>query len=183
VIQLSASTKVDYVLDARISAKEDAELRDLLSTCFVGPNDHVFKEHRHFVLVPQHRFLLRDDQGIIRGNIAVHDLTLGSTAGDLRVAGVAEVAVHPALQGQGLAKRMLAAVDLWAAAEAFPFAMLFGKPEIYGSAGYRLCGNQFRCLDKKTGESWEGPLDSAQYKPLAGGSWPQGVVDLRGPTF
>ena len=91
--------------------------------------------------------------------------------------------MHPDLRGQGLAKRMLEAVDIWAAGQGIPFALLFGKPEIYASAGYLRCGNIFHCQDKKTMTWWDGPLDSAQYKPLAGGAWPPGLVDLRGPTF
>jgi predicted N-acetyltransferase YhbS len=171
-----------YAMDWDMTTKDDRELRELLSTCFTGPNDHVFKIRRWFREPAQHRFLLRDAQGVIKANIAVHDKTIGTEEGDLRVTGIAEVAVHPQLRGQGVARSLLERVHSWALLHPFDVSLLFGKSEIYAGSGYRPCGNRFRCVGRN-GLPWEGELDSCRWRPLKKQSWPKGLIDLRGPTF
>lgn len=179
------AVRIDYVLDAAVDDELDRQLRDLLSTCFTGSAQPVFQRQRHFRIQPRHRWLARDAGGRLVGQIAVHDLSFGTTAGDLRVAGVAEVCVHPDQRGQGLARRMLDEMHRWTAAEGFPFATLFGDPRIYGGRGYRPVENAIRHLDAETGEWVSGHAPTFLVRPLTDPPrpWPSGPIDLRGPRF
>jgi predicted acetyltransferase len=175
---------VEYLLDAAVSQDDDRQLRELLSQCFLGPHNECFKTQRHFRIKAKHRFVLRDKDKIIRGNIAVHDLTIGTEQGDLRIAGIAEVAVDPLCRGKGYANLMLNHIHAWAAKEGFPFAMLYGDPKIYGSKGYVACHNITRYLDWDSKKTLDSPAMGGMNKPLkAGAIWPSGLIDLRGPTF
>jgi predicted N-acetyltransferase YhbS len=174
--------KFEQLPDSQVSPQDDQGLRDLLSVCFLGPDDHVFKTRRYFQEAPQHRIVLRDEAGVIRAQVAAHDKIIGTTEGDLRIAGLAEVAVHPDLRGRGIANLLLAEFHSWAVNQDFPFAMLFGNPKIYGSKGYVVCENLIRSFDWKTQkfiESYSKPMQ----KPLSTRAWPAGLIDIRCPNF
>ena len=101
----------------------------------------------------------------------------------LPVAGIAEVCVHPAHRGQGLARAILGEVHLWARAQGFEFALLFGARDIYAGSGYVPIENPLRSLDYRSGEWETAPVASAQVCVLGDATWPAGEVDLRGPGF
>jgi predicted acetyltransferase len=132
---------------------------------------------------PAHRWLARNDEGRLAAHLAVHDKIVGTSAGDLRVGGIAEVCVDPAHRGQGLARQLLALSDDWMTRQGIPFGILLGKQEVYGSSGYRQADNPVRYLVPSTGEWLEQSFSYFLFKPLGAIPWPPGVIDLRGPKF
>lgn len=176
------NTLLSDIDDTQVDAALDGELRHLLVTCFVK-DEPVFSKHRHFVEPPQHRWLVRDSGGRLIAQTAVHDKIIGSTQGDLHIAGIAEVCVHPDARGHGLVRVMMHAVEKWAKERPFDFCMLFGSSKVYSSSGYKLIDNPIRRFNNTT-QQWEvRPNDFTMILPLSGRAWPEGEIDLRGPFF
>ena len=175
--------RVEYVEDRKVDAALDAELRALLSSCFLGEVNEVFRHQRFFNEMPSHRWLARDEEDRLVAHIAIHDKVIGTTAGDLRVGGIAEVCVAAAQRGQGLVRRLMAAGNDWMIGQGLLFGTLLGDPRVYGSSGYRSVGNSIRYLDPKTGVWLVEPMTNFLVKPLGSVPWPEGEIDLRGPKF
>ncbi len=176
-------TIVEYLHDDDVDATLDRQLRELLSTCFTKPGDEIFAVHRYYRQMPQHRWLVRDSAGVPIAHVAVHDKAIGTEAGEMPIAGVAEVCVHPDYRGRGLVKRMLVAAHEWMAGREYAFSVLFGNPRVYGSSGYRSVTNDLRLTDLATGAVAVAPRDNAMILPMKLSDWPDGEIDLHGPTF
>lgn len=174
---------VEYLVDDDVDDALDRQLRTLLVTCFTKPGDEVFGEHRYYREMPQHRWLVRDAAGAPIAHMAVHDKKIGTSAGQLPIAGVADVCVHPEYRGQGLVKRMLAVAHAWMARWDYAFAVLFGNPAVYSSSGYRLIFNELRMTDPATGEVIIETKANAMMRPVNRSDWPAGQIDLHGPMF
>ena len=174
---------VEFIEDVAVDAEVDRQLRQLLSTCFTKPEDIVFRDRRYFHLSPRWRWLVRGDGGELIAHVAVHDKVIGTIAGDVRIAGVAEVCVHPQHRGQGLVREVLATAHVWLAARDIPVALLFGDKKHYASSGYRNITNPLRCQNPETKEWSVKPSDWIMMKPLRVFDWPAGVIDLCGSGF
>jgi predicted N-acetyltransferase YhbS len=171
-----------FLPDSAVDATLDAELRTLLSSCFTGPQDQVFRTQRYFHRPPALRWMRRDAQGLTV-QVAAHDLTAAHAGGDIRFAGISEVCVRPDCRGQGLVRSLLLDVHRDLVTQKFAWAALLGKPAVYGSSGYHPTGQPLRYL--KQGVMVEEVIETfqvAQLDPTVG-TWPQGVLDLRGPLF
>ena len=167
--------------DEAVDAELDAALRRLLSGCFTGPEDGVFRTQRFFREMPQHRWLVHRD-GELVAQVAAHDKTAESEDGSIRLLGIAEVCVAADCRGQGLVGRMLEAAHQWGTEREFDAAFLFGEAKYYASAGYRPVNNPLR-VTNPNGEVVEKVFANAMVRPLASGAWPDGLIDLRGPEF
>ena len=171
-----------YLADSAVDDRMDAGLRGLLSVCFSDP---CFATRRFCHEMPAHRWILREDTGgRLVAHVAAHDKVIGVSGGDLRVLGIAEVCVHPDQRGRGHVRALLSAAHKWGAENGFPFAMLFGRAEVYAGSGYMPAANAIRRMHGDG--SWQtGPMESAMFRPLAEKSppWPGGGIDLRGPLF
>jgi predicted N-acetyltransferase YhbS len=170
-----------HLPDSEVDDALDAELRALLCACFTKPEDRVFETRRYFTEPPAHRWLALDGERLV-GHVAAHDKQVGSTHGDLRVLGVAEVCVAPTHRRMGLTRLMLEALHQFGVANAFDFAVLFGRAELYASSGYLPITNTIRVTPP------EGPAriaihEEAMCRALSGTGWPKGPIDLRGPVF
>jgi len=174
---------LEYIEDRNVDAALDADLRKLLSTCFTGKINEVFLHQRFFSEMPAHRWLARDSDGQLVAHLALHDKIFGTTAGDLRVGGIAEVCVIPSHRGQGLVRGLLALSDEWMIKEGVPFGTLLGNHGVYGSSGYRKADNLLRYFVPSTGEWREESLSGFLIKPFGTIPWPSGLIDLRGPKF
>ena len=174
---------IEFIEDAAVDAVLDRQLRALLTLCFTKPNDVVFRDRRYFHELPRWRWFMRNDSGELIAHIAVHDKRIGTSAGELRIAGIAEVCVHPQQRGHGLVRELLASAHPWLAAHDIPVAMLFGDKRHYTSSGYRNISNPIRSRNSETGAWIVEPSEWAMVKPLRNFDWPAGIVDLRGPTF
>lgn len=173
------SAVVEYVPDCEVDAALDRALRDLLSACFTKPGDEVFRERRYFREPYPHRWLIRDPAGRPIAHLGVHEKSVVADARTLRIGGVGDVCVHPAHRGQGHVRRMLEAAHVWMAPRGFVFAVLFGDPAVYGSAGYTSVRN-LEGEDPATGR--RGSLE-AMMRPLGETPWPACAVRLVGSTF
>jgi len=174
---------IEYVEDRKVDAALDAELRALLSSCFTGEANEVFRHQRFFNEMPAHRWLIRDDEGRLVAHLAVHDKSIGISSGRLRVGGIAEVCVAATHRGQGLVRQLLTLAHEWMASQGIGYSTLFGDSRVYSSSGYRNVKNPVRYLDPKTGKRQTQPLDNFLVKALTAAPWPKGAVDLRGPKF
>ena len=174
---------IEFIEDAAVDAALDRQLRELLSLCFTKDVDVVFRERRYFHEPPRWRWFVRGAAGELIAHIAMHDKRIGTTAGELRIAGIAEVCVHPQHRGQGLVRDLLATIHEWLAAHGIPLSVLFGDKKHYASSGYRNVSNPLRYLKPETGAWVVESSDWVMVKPLANLEWPAGLVDLRGPMF
>jgi len=171
--------RIERIDDSSVDDVLDGELRELLSTCFTKPQDIVFRERRYFKEPPAWRWLMRVDKGRLIGNIAVHNKSVVSGFEKIPIGGIAEVCVHPDFQKRGLAKEILVTVHEWLAEKQYPFAVLFGNPDVYTSSGYGRVDNVVR-RDREGSEAIRVyPL----VKELGSRSWPRGEVCLFGPGF
>jgi len=175
--------KIEFIEDQAVDAILDQQLRTLLSTCFTKPCDAVFRDRRYFSEPPRWRWFMRGDNGELIAHVAMHDKTIGTTTGDVRIAGIAEVCVHPQQRGRGLVCELLATAHTYLASHDIPFAVLYGEKKVYSSSGYQNISNPIRVLKPETGAWLVEPTEWVMVKPLAQREWPAGLVDLRGPAF
>ena len=124
------------IADDDVDEDLDVALRRLLSTCFTKPGDEIFRTRRYFERPPAWRWIIHV-AGRPAAHLAAHDVAVGVGPRACRVLGVAEVCVEPSSRGLGLVRAMLAAAHEFGVDRRFDFAMLFGRPEIYRSSGYR----------------------------------------------
>lgn len=188
-----ARPPISELADADVSESLDREIRGLLTSCFNGPEDGVFAERRFWKEPPAHRWIMRNAGGDLIAHLAAHDKSLavieGEEAGrELLIAGIAEVAVHPAARGMGHAKELLTVAHSSLERKQFHFAALFGRPEVYRSSGYRLAENLVRYYDTVEKQWREAVFDGVHrgafmWRPLNRSDWPEGTIDLRGPKF
>lgn len=174
---------IEFIEDAVVDAALDWQLRMLLAVCFTKPCDAVFRDRRYFHEPPRWRWFVRGSSDELIAHIAVHDKQIGTATGAVRIAGIAEVCVHPQQRGRGLVRELLASAHPWLAAHDIPVAMLFGDKKVYASSGYQTIANPIRYQNSETGVWSVEPSDWAMVKPLRDFDWPMGVVDLRGPMF
>ena len=172
----------EYLADAAVDSALDEEIRTLLTTCFTGPGDAVFKTRRYFHDPYPHRWIVRNASGKLIAHIGVHDKRAHADGQIYRIAGIAEVCVHPDARGQGHIRRMLQRIHEWAAREGFVFAALFGDPKVYASSGYANVDNLY--VDTI---GIDGTQDKKQVvvmvKSLTTQPWPTGEVHLSGAAF
>ena len=168
------------IADDEVDCDLDKRLRALLVPCF--PHEPVLLTRRYVKEPPAQRFLMKNEDGSIRAHVAVHLKTVRVEGADVRIGGIAEVAVDPAYRGQGCLRRILPAVHSWLLAQGVSFAMLIGNPSIYRSSGYRSLLSPIRYLDEGCG--WKEEVHGlAMVRELGSERWPAGVTDLRGPLF
>lgn len=169
-----------YRSDLELTSEEDRRLRTLLVSCF--SYNPIFWFRRYYLERPAHRWMARNAAHEIVGHVAVHDKVLGSSDGDIRIGGVAEVCVAPSHRGLGILKGMLRVVHEWMAERDYPFSMLYGQPRIYTSSGYATIENEVRASNSPL--RWFVPRRGRpMVKALGALAWPKGRIDLRGPTF
>jgi hypothetical protein len=174
--------QVEYLADSSVDDAMDAALRSLFVTCFTKPCDDVFR-HRRFWREPYpHRWIVRGGDGGPIAHVGAHDkrVEAGSTA--YRIGGICEVCVHPSSRGLGLVRQMLRVVHAWLQEQGYDFALLFGKPEVYRSSGYRPTDNLFLDLEDDSGQRAR-RLVAGMFRPLSDTPWPACEVFLPGPKF
>lgn len=168
----------EYLADAAVDADDDEIIRALLTTCFTGPQDEIFKTQRYFREPYPHRWVIRGGQGGLIAHIGVHEKHVISDGTIHRIAGIAEVCVHPAHRGQGHIRKMLGSIHDWLARREFDFAVLFGDPKVYSSSGYVSVTNLFSVLPGGQRKQLQGMVRNLKQVP-----WPASEVILPGQTF
>jgi len=170
---------IEYLPDACIDVAQDRELRGLLTTCFTGPQDVVFKTRRYFHEPYPHRWVIRDERGAVVAHIGVHDKKVEAGGEIFRFGGIGEVCVHPDHRGRGYVRETLAVIHDWLARHGFAFSVLYGNPEVYGSSGYVAKENVFcrEAVDQAPQRR------TVLVKQLTGEPWPVADAYLQGVTF
>lgn len=172
----------EYLADASVDAAMDGKIRALLTTCFTGPQDEVFKARRYFKAPYPHRWIIDDGQGGLAAHVGAHERRVRAEGRSYRVIGIAEVCVLPAYRGRGLVGAILREIHAWAVRQGFEFSVLFGVPGVYGSSGYRSVGNLFANAAGPDGRV-AAKQTPAMVKVLAQAPWPASDVLLEGPIF
>jgi predicted N-acetyltransferase YhbS len=174
---------IERLSSAEIDAELDRQLRDLLCLAYGQPAAAVFALQRYYHEPPQWHWIMRDGAGRPMAHAAVHEKTIGTPQGDIEVAGIGEVCVHPHHRGHGHVRHLLAAMHAHLEKGPAHFAILMGNPQIYTSSGYVLVKNKFLYRDGERGNWREEYFNHAMVRPLGERPWPQGRIDLRGPSF
>ena len=171
--------EVLYIRDADVDDALDQEIRGLLTTCFTGPQDWVFKERRYYKDPYPHRWIIRDAQGAMVAHVGGHDREVLADGSSFRIGGIGEVCVHPNYRGRGFVRAMLLEIHDELTQWGFDFALLFGAPNVYGSSGYIEVHNLFH----GEGQPEERVPITAMVKELSGKPWPNTKVYLPGQVF
>ena len=178
---MPSRSKPRYLADAKVDGALDAKIRALLATCFVKPQDAVFQTQRYFREPYPHRWIVADETGAFIAHVGAHEKTVRAAGKTYRIAGIAEVCVHPDHRGQGLVRTMLRQAHRGLARRGFDFAVLFGDPKVYASSGYACVGNLFH--DENIAGRIRRKNVAAMVHPLGKTPWPRGRAHLPGPTF
>lgn len=173
---------VSYLADADVDSDMDRQLRKLLTTCFTGPQDHVFEQQRYFSDPYPHRWMIRNPHGVIVAHTGVHEKELRVNGTAYRTGGVADVCVHPDCRGRGYVRIILSSVHEWLASNGFAFAVLFGDTAVYRSSGYVPVANLFDASVQSREDAVE-PLHFSQARPLTEAPWPATAVFIKGVPF
>ena len=175
-------TQPEYIADASVDADMDEKIRTLLTMCFTGPQDAVFKTRRYFNDPYPHRWIIRDGRGGLAAHVGVHERRVVAEGKPLRIIGIAEVCVRPDHRGRGHVRAILCEIHAWAARQGFEFSVLFGMPEVYRSSGYKCVENLF--LDVRERDGRIAPKQTpAMVRELAQAPWPSAEVYLDGAIF
>lgn len=173
--------RVQCLANADVDPKLEDELGRLYTLCF--PPTHVSPSSQEPCLVPAHRFIMRSDDGFVVATLALHDRTIHSTAGELKIGGVAGVCVHPNCRLKGCARALLVETHHHLRAQNVPFALLFGRREFYESSGYKNVTNVIRSYDRNIQGIVERQHSNLMVATLGPTPWPDGLIDLNGPDF
>jgi predicted acetyltransferase len=171
---------IKYIEDKKIDELLDQKLRNLLAVCFT--RDPKFKKQRYNHELPQHRWYMKNGEQVI-ANVALHAKTISTVEGEIKIGGIAEVAVHPDYRGRGYVKIMLRQIHDWLKQSNYPFAMLFGDYKVYSSSGYVNIDNELKYFDTEQKQWRVKKIQSAMICPLAEKKWPEGLINLNGPMF
>ncbi len=166
--------------EAAVPAELHRQLITLLSTCFQGPNDASFRVQSYWRTPPTWRWIARLPDTTPVAQIAVHELTVESAAGKLRLGAVGDVCTHPDCRGQGLAKRLVAAAHEWLRTQGVMYTFLTGNPAVYSGSGYVAVNNPIRRFDPIKDAWVTGPVNNAMVCQLGDAVWPEGLIDWNG---
>ena len=110
---MNTHPSIDYLADASIDDALDKEIKALLTSCFKKAKDTVFYERRYFREPYHHRWVMRNDQGVLVAHIGVHDKQVESGGRTFRFGGICEVCVLPECRGRGYIRLMLESIHHW----------------------------------------------------------------------
>lgn len=173
---------IKFISEEQVSEELDKKLRDLLVLCF-PQTAHIFSKHRYYHEPAQYRWcIFAKDESLI-ANVALHIKKIKTEFASYDMGGIAEVCVHPDFRRQGITRMLLKQILDYLQERGFVFSMLFGNTEIYSSSGFKKVENKIRYLDQET-QDWKIEKDpSAMYLELGQVNWPNGIIDICGPTF
>lgn len=179
---MPCAVKPRYLPDREVDPVMDARLMELISSSFPDP---CFRVRRYCHEMPAHRWIVTEEpSSAVIAHVAGHEKEISHPDGRIRILGIAEVCVRPDYRGRGYVRTLLAAAHRWGKVAGFPYAMLFGNPEVYSGSGYFPIANPIHRRERD-GTWISGPMKSAMACPLSHSvlPWPQGEINLRGPLF
>ncbi len=174
----------ELIDEFRLSDAVRKQVGALLQECFP---EAAFSETRIYTKQLPPRRLLATENGELLGHLALEHRVVGTKSGPAEIFGVRDVCVPAAQRGRGIASRMLAWIESLARERDIPFLMLFADdPRLYQRNGFRHADNRLRWAKMHEHEIigiGEEVIRELMIKPLTARPWPEGLVDLLGPTF
>lgn len=183
------------VLDARTLTQADAEaIGEFLAFVWPNPKKSAAVRTRQMLELGRHyagadeqmprSFLIREQDRVI-AHAAIISRTIGTSLGDLTIAGLAQVCSAPELRGRGLGALVVRAAFEVVDSKVFPFALFQTSPTIqpfYEKLG--SCVFQNRIVNSLAEDPEVSPFwDRVAMRYPDTGNWPPGEIDLRGPGF
>ncbi|MDZ4309828.1 MAG: GNAT family N-acetyltransferase [Cypionkella sp.] len=173
---------IEITPEAALTATDETQIATLLARCFDTPfsNRSYYRQRPHLRLI--HR-----QHGQIIGHIGLllHGIRLGGTLTE--IAGLVEVATHPAHRGQAIASTLLRAAITQAHATQAEYLLLFGEAALYAGHGFTRHTNILTYLDiteTRTRDILTEPAQTLMVLPLRGQIWPTSApLDMLGPLF
>ncbi len=129
-------------------------------------------------------FLLRENDRVI-AHSAIITRTIGTSQGELTIAGLARVCTDPDLRGRGLGALVVRPVFDLVDQGAFAFSLFQTTPEVrpfYERLGAAVIDNPI--VNSLADDVHESPFwDRVIMRYPSGPGWPVGEIDLRGPGY
>lgn len=172
--------EIKFILDKAVDRELNDKIIQILTICF--PDQQIFTKQRYYKETPQYRWYIESDS-IIAAHLAIHEKKITINSEEIIIGGIAEVCVHPNYRGKGLAKKLLKASEEVIAEKGLKFSVLFGDPNVYSSSGYRQIDNKIKYVDHISGKWITENNSDIMIKKIADVEWPEGLVNLNGPTF
>ena len=183
------------MLDARTVSEADARaIAELLFRTWPKPGKPVeYRQRQMLEMGHDYRgsdeqaprsFLLREGGRVI-AHAAIITRTIGTTQGELTIAGLARVCTDPDLRGRGLGALVVRPVFALVDEGVFPFSLFQTTPEVrpfYDKLGATTVENPIvnsLAEDKTASPFW----DTVIMRYPDGPGWPEGEIDLRGPGY
>lgn len=172
--------KVKYILDSDVDEALNKKLIDILSVCF--PDQEIFTKQRFYKEKPNCRWIIENETEII-AHVALHKKEIIAAPNKMNIGGIAEVCVRPEYRGKGFVKLLLTYAHDYLIENGFKFSMLLGDANVYSSSGYKIIDNEIKYYDH-IAKVWKiEKIDDVMIKELSDEEWPNGLIDIQGPTF
>lgn len=130
------------------------------------------------------RSALIRDAGKVIAHAALIPRKVGTTAGDLDLAGLARVCTDPDYRGHGLGELVVKAIFKAVDEGAFPFAFFQTNSRIqpfYEKLGACLATNPV--INSQSQDLHDPFWDEIKMRYPKDSNWPEGQIDLRGPGY
>ena len=173
---------IELIPEPALTAADEAQIAALLARCFDTPFDN-----RSYYRQRPHLRLIQRQHGQIIGHLGLvlHGVRLAGAPTE--IAGLVEVATHPAHRGNGIATRLLRKAITQAQASQAGYLLLFGEAALYAGNGFTRHTNILTYLDiaeARTRDILTEPAQTLMVLPLRHQIWPATApLDMLGPLF
>jgi len=175
---------IAFRTEFELTEREKSQIAELLALCFP---DIEYAGRIYFKQMPHYR-ILAEMQGQIIGQLAIDFRAMQLNGEYIHVMGIADLAVYPEFQGQGMGRRLMQEVGLLANRHNRQIDFLYlvtDKPAFYERLGFIQTRQEVSWLKINAGKTLgigkETVDDCAlMYKPVSGKVWKDGSLDLLG---
>ena len=125
--------------------------------------------------------ILREGRQVI-GHLAAYRREVEIGCEPLEIGMIGAVAIAPAYRGKGHSRALVQRAHAYLREGSIPFSVLFAyEPRVYESSGYKLMQNATHFLD--VDHAWKTFVyRGSMYAELLERSWPNQIINLRGPV-
>ena len=125
--------------------------------------------------------ILREGRQVI-GHLAAYRRAVEIGCKPLEIGMIGGVAIAPDHRGKGHSRALVQRAHAYLKERSMPFSLLFAhEPRVYESSGYKLMHNETYFLD--IDRAWKTFVyRGGMYAELLERSWPNQIVNLRGPV-
>ncbi len=146
---------------------------------FPGMTDN--SDYYTFYGTPAIIVILREGRQVI-GHLAAYRREVEIGCEPLEIGIIGGVAIAPAHRGKGHSRALVQRAHAYLKERSIPFSILFAhEPRVYQSSGYKLMQNATHFLD--IDHAWKTFVyRRSMYAELLDRTWPNQIVNLRGPV-